>query len=112
MRYEFNDEVYDDIDELINDVRDCMDMDDDDYEDILNDCYGDVEVCGSLYGSGSVLREMDPTAFDIGKDEEIDSVLEDFKSDVESCGEEGCIFDVPYCNDKITVLNDEEETEE
>ena len=109
--YEFNGEKYDNIDELMNDVRDCMDMDGDDYEEFLNDCYGDVNVCGYYHGSGTLLREIDPTTFDIGKDEEIDSVLEDFKSDVESCGEEGCIFDVPYCNDKITVLNDEEETE-
>jgi len=41
-------------------------MDEQDYEDYLNEAYGDIDVCGMSYPAGQVLREIDPTAFDVG----------------------------------------------
>lgn len=38
----------------------------DDYEEFLDSCYGNVDVCGSPYPAGQVLKEVDPTAFNCG----------------------------------------------
>lgn len=42
-------------------------LSDSEYEEILNDTYGDVQVCGQTFGSGSILVDADPTAFRCGK---------------------------------------------
>lgn len=36
------------------------------YEDILNEIYGDVEICGISFESARALKELDPIAFDCG----------------------------------------------
>ena len=38
----------------------------DDYLDMLRDCYGDVEVCGMTMDAATVLKECDPVAFRCG----------------------------------------------
>lgn len=37
------------------------------YADVLDEIYGDVEICGQTFSSGRALRELDHTAFDCGK---------------------------------------------
>lgn len=42
-----------------------IDWDEDEYEKLLNDYYGSVSICGmSHFEQGTMLREVDPTAFD------------------------------------------------
>lgn len=37
------------------------------YDSMLDDIYGDVELCGQYhYAHSRVLREMDPVAYDVG----------------------------------------------
>jgi len=38
-------------------------VDDRDFENQLNDQFGEVDICGLRYGAGTALREVDPTAF-------------------------------------------------
>lgn len=38
-------------------------LSDEEFVEILNEMYGEVEVCGMTYGSGSILVDQDPTAF-------------------------------------------------
>lgn len=40
------------------------------YEDMLNDIYGMVEICGMTFASGRALKELDPTAFRCGMADE------------------------------------------
>jgi hypothetical protein len=40
--------------------------DEKEYEDDLNDLYGDVSICGMSYAAGYALREIDPIAFRVG----------------------------------------------
>lgn len=42
-------------------------MTDEEYRDMLDEIYGEVEVCGMTFSSGRVLEELDPTAFRCGK---------------------------------------------
>ncbi len=44
-----------------------FEMSDDDYRDMLDELYGDVEICGMKFNSGYALKELDPTAFRCGK---------------------------------------------
>ena len=38
----------------------------DDYRDMLNDCYGEVSICGYNYDAAYALEEIDPTAYRCG----------------------------------------------
>lgn len=49
----------------------------DDYEQDLNEMYGDVDVCGCSYPAGMILREVDPTAFDVGYNDWCSEVKEE-----------------------------------
>ena len=40
------------------------------YEDMLTDVYGMVNICGMEYPSGAALKELDPTAFRCGMSDE------------------------------------------
>lgn len=43
---------------------------DSEYREILDDIYGDVEVCGMTYSAGNLLEGVDPVAFRVGKGDE------------------------------------------
>ncbi len=37
------------------------------YETMLDECYGDIEICGHTYSASHALKMVDPTAYDCGK---------------------------------------------
>jgi len=41
-------------------------MSEDEYEEYLDNIYGDVNICGYKYPSGGALKELDPIAFRCG----------------------------------------------
>jgi hypothetical protein len=47
-----------------------VELDEEEYEDVINDCYGDIDVCGIFYPAGQVLKELDPIRFRVGMSEE------------------------------------------
>lgn len=74
---------------------------DDEYDSYLDECYGDIDVCGSSYTASYALKNLDPTAYRCGKsdydsEKDLDDVeeyqklteeleeLEDRESDLES----------------------------
>jgi DnaJ-class molecular chaperone len=40
------------------------------YEEYLNECFGDVDICGMKYPSGYALRQLDEIAFNCGMSEQ------------------------------------------
>lgn len=55
-------------------------MTDSEYEEMLDEIYGTVEICGMTYSAGSSLSGVDPVAFRCGKGDEesrIQSELEE-----------------------------------
>ena len=54
---------------------------DDEYDEMLDDVYGDVEICGMNYSSSQALKLLDPIAYRCGKG--------DFESnyDLDNCEE-------------------------
>tara|TARA_R110002020_G_scaffold291323_1_gene506782 strand:+ start:338 stop:508 length:171 start_codon:yes stop_codon:yes gene_type:complete len=45
------------------------------YDEILDDCYGEIEVCGLTYWASSLLKCIDPIAYRCG--------LSDYESSLE-----------------------------
>lgn len=63
-------------------------MSESEYEDVLDEIYGDVQIAGLSYSTGQALREIDPTAFRCGK--------VDYEAEQPSkweCGECGAEYD-------------------
>jgi len=48
-----------------------------DFEEILNDMYEDVNICGYIYSQGRILREIDEIAFNEMKNNYEDSLNRD-----------------------------------
>lgn len=42
---------------------------DEEYEDYLNDIYGEVKICGMTFDSGRALKKLDEIAFNCGKND-------------------------------------------
>lgn len=85
-----------------------IDLTNAEYEDILNDIYGDVEVCGNSYGAGSLLVDADPVAFRCGKgdyESELQSELEEQLAREDSDG-------IDFIDGDEFELDEEEESEE
>jgi len=75
----------------MNAERKETELDEKEYEDVLNELYGDVEVCGMTYSAGCALRELDPTAFRCGKVDYEDQLDKD--NPLWLCGECGDEYD-------------------
>lgn len=43
------------------------------YDEMLDEVYGDAEVCGYTYSSSRALKELDPIAYDCGFNDWCDS---------------------------------------
>ena len=41
-------------------------MDESAYDDMLDECYGDIEICGLRYSASCALKEVDPIAYRCG----------------------------------------------
>ena len=58
----------------------------DNYEEELNEIYGQVYICGFRFYAGTALRELDPVAFDCGHADYISELPE--KWECSECGEQ------------------------
>lgn len=47
------------------------------YQDMLDDCYGDVLIGGLTYSTSVALQRVDPIAYRIGLSEYADALAED-----------------------------------
>ena len=47
-----------------------IELTEEEFEEILNETYGTVEICGQTRDAGTVLKEIDPTAFNCGMADE------------------------------------------
>lgn len=81
-------------------------MSDSEYVDILDEIYGDVQVCGMTFGSGSLLQDADPTAFRCGKGDYESSIQSELEEQLENEDDS----DIEFIDDELT--DDEEEEEE
>jgi hypothetical protein len=55
----------------------------DEYDDMLDDSYGEVDICGMKYQSSRVLKELDPTAYQCGMNDYNDSAITEINEEIE-----------------------------
>ena len=74
MVWKYNDEIIEESD--IYDIVDC-EYTADNYEELLDELYGTITIGELEYNAGYVLREIDPIAFDGGRNDEVDSIAKE-----------------------------------
>lgn len=79
-------------------------MTDEEYADMLNDVYEDVNICGYKYSAGDALKEVDPTAFRCGKNDHESDIQSDLEQQLENEDESDIDF--------IEEFDDEESEED
>lgn len=82
------------------------------YEEMLDDCYEPVSICGYNYNQGHALRNLDPTAFRCGvcdwESEEFDEIHYSDMTEAERAkyyADKGVIM---YCRKDENNIDDEE----
>lgn len=73
------------------------------YEDTLNDIYGDVSICGFERPQGTVLKEIDPIAFNVGMSDNEDNVRDQASNEID---------EDDFRDDALEALNMLDEDEE
>ncbi len=58
------------VESKVEDFINNWEMSEDDYEELLDELYGDVQIGSYSYSSGRALKEIDPIAFRCGISEE------------------------------------------
>lgn len=53
------------------------------YDEMLDNCYGDIDVCGYKYPASRLLSEVDPIAYNCGHSDYNSSLLSDIQSEIE-----------------------------
>lgn len=69
------------------------------YNEMLNEVYGETDICGLKYEAASALLRIDPIAYDVGFNDYIDSLLGDTLVEVED--EIFSMDDVDTYNDSL-----------
>lgn len=89
-------------DELINESdfarrleEECYSYAEDIYDDMLDDCYGQINVCGYEYYASKLLEDTDPIAYRCGLSDYSDSLLSDYLYDLDN-GEKVIINDIIF----------------
>ncbi len=73
------------------------------YDEMLDDCYGTVSIAGLKYETSSALKELDKIAYDVG--------MRDYESALESDGWLINVEGVLYFMDQVTELLENNEVE-
>lgn len=60
--------------------------------DVLDEIYGDVEVCGFSYSSGSILQDQDPVAFRCGRGDYESALQAELEDQLENEDDSGIEF--------------------
>jgi len=58
------------------------------YDDFLNDCYEEVEICGNTYSPAYALKMVDETAYNVGKSDYEDSLEKEENEEYKELAEE------------------------
>lgn len=59
-------------------------MGDDVYDDMLDECYGDVNICGIEYSASLALYRVDQTAYRCGMNDYYDGLSRDISDEIEN----------------------------
>jgi hypothetical protein len=111
-KYEFENVICENINELKNELYNYLNcvITDDEIEDLINETENTICIGNITFNPGYVLRELDPIAFDLIKDDEITYSLDDFIYEIKNNrGTTKTKFVVPYSTDCVNVIVIEED---
>lgn len=83
------------------------------WDDLLDEAYGEVEVCGYTYYASRVLALVDEVAYRCGKNDWLDGEYRDILDSLERMvdGDEEDYFGVTVCYQEVCDEEEEEEDE-
>ena len=81
MKWLYNGEEYTDAGTLAQEISE--NIDEDVYDEMLDDCYGEIEICGYSYAASIALYRVDPIAYRCGFSDYCDSLYSDIKYSLE-----------------------------
>lgn len=85
------------------------------YDNMLDECYPEIDICGYSYSASVALYRVDPTAYSCGKSDYEDSRAEDIAYDIDRMddGEEEDYYDYEvHAVDEAALMDEEEEETE
>lgn len=65
-------------------------MDESYYDDMLDEVYGDIEICGYTYAASTALFRIDRVAYDCGMSDYEDSIYGDIVAELEEMDADEC----------------------
>lgn len=79
------------------------------YDEMLDECYGEIEICGYSYSASHALYNVDPVAYNCGRSDWEDAEASNLEWELENmCDGEG----YQYYDSEVMCEDDEEEEEE
>ena len=95
MAWKYNGELIEE-----SDIYNIVDSEysEDDYEELLNECYETVKIGSLEYEPGTVLKAVDPIAFECGRSEEVDYMVHEIIYAEEPTDNYG--FGIEYIDDE------------
>jgi hypothetical protein len=106
-KYIINGHEFDTAEETADYIID--NMDDDAFDEMLDETYGDIEICGYSYSASLALSRVDEIAYNCGRNDYYDSLRPDIIDELEDI-DEGETSDVyGYEVEHVGEEEDEEE---
>lgn len=84
-------------------------MDDSVYDDMLDECYGDIEICGLSYSASIALYRVDKIAYNCGRNDYYDSLSGDIAYDIDRMDDGD---EEEYYGFTVECVDDEEDEED
>lgn len=86
MNFLINDEKMT-LEEVLSLIENELYSNDSYYDDMLDEVYGSIDICGIEYDASLALYRTDKVAYNVGKDEYYDALLADIEYDLERMAE-------------------------
>lgn len=107
MYFKYNDTVYDTENDSLEDfIRGIYGRDD--FDNLLDDEYGDIDIFGNTYTASEIFKEIDESAYETEFDRKVDDIIECFEDSLNA----SCLGDEVYiCAEVVTVCDENGNTE-
>lgn len=81
MKYEIDGRIFEDAGYAAQHI--IENLDDELYDEMLDECYGEIEICGLSYSASIALFRVDEIAYNCGKNDYYDSLYGDIVYELE-----------------------------
>lgn len=100
---DYNVKIFDTADEVAQYITE--NMDDNVYDEMLDECYGEIDICGMSYSASIALYRVDEVAYNCGRNDYYGSLANDIAYDVDRMEDEE---KQDFYDFTVTAFEDEE----